>query len=186
MKGVVFILLPLMLLFTILEKAFGIIRRVIKPVEAILPADHIMGIGMISLISILLLLLICFLAGALTEKEWVRFFISKLEDNVLVMIPGYSMMKSRMSEFVIDDEHKWQVVLIGEEADGLFDVGVLVDDSQGDYCVVFFPEPPDCKSGAIRVVHHSKIRKSDMPMGKLFKSIRQYGEGVPVQEKPAG
>jgi uncharacterized membrane protein len=182
-KGIVLIILPLMLVFTLLEKAFGIIKHIVRPIEKHLPADHVMGIGMISLISIILLLCICFLAGVLTEKDWMKSFISKLEDNLLVVVPGYAMMKSRMSEFVVDETQKWQVVLVGEESEGAFDVGVLVDSSQGEYCMVFFPEPPDCKSGAMKVVHLSKIKKSDMPIGKLFKSIRQYGQGALNWEK---
>ena len=57
-------------------------------------------------------------------------------------------------------------------------VGVEVDRQPDGYCTVFFPEPPDAKSGEIKLVHESKLKKLDMPVSMLVKIIRNYGHGT--------
>jgi uncharacterized membrane protein len=175
-KGVILFLLPVMLLVFILEKAIVIVQKLILPLKQHLPAENIMGIGVLSLISILLLMLLCYFAGILAERTKVKKFISFLENNLLTMIPGYVMMKSRASEAIGSSDDEWKAVLVGEDDE--WKIGIAVDEQPGGYCMVFFPEPPDAKSGEMKLVHESKLKKLNMPVSKLLSIIKTYGHGA--------
>jgi uncharacterized membrane protein len=164
------------LLLFVLGKAVAVVQKLILPVQQHLPAEPVFGIGLRSLISLILVLLICFLAGLLVERKRVKWLITKLEDNILVFIPGYSMLKAQTGDIIINTDHQWQTVLL--EEDDNWKAGVVVDRHPDGYCTVFFPEPPDAKSGELKLMQESKLKKLDMPVSKLVKIIRNYGHGA--------
>ena len=174
LNGIILFLLPVMLLLFILGKAISIVQKLILPIKKHLPAERVLGVGLLTLISLLLILLICYLAGMLIEQKRVKWLITKLEDNILVFIPGYSMIKAQTNEMVSEALANWQPVLIDEEGD--WKMGVLVDQQPDGLCMIFFPEPPDAKSGEMKLVHESKLKKLDMPVSKMIKIIRKYGK----------
>jgi len=174
LNGIILFLLPVMLLLFILGKAVSIVQGLILPIKKHLPAERVFGVGMLTLISLVLILLICYLAGMLIEQKRVKWLIAKLEDNILVFIPGYSLIKAQTSGMLSEALANWQPVLIGEDGD--WKMGVLVDQQPDGLCMIFFPEPPDAKSGEMKLVHESKLKKLDMPVGKMIKIIRKYGK----------
>ena len=175
LQGVIFFLFPLMILLFILGKAIGIVQTLILPIKDHLPTERVMGIGIISLISIIIILLLCYFAGIIAERKKVKAIIAKLEDKVLVFVPGYAMMKSRASESISEIEDKWLAVLMDDNGD--WKLGIKVDHQQDGFCTVFFPEPPDGKSGEMKLVHESKLKMLNIPVGKLLHIVRNYGKG---------
>ena len=174
LNGIILFLLPVMLLFFILGKAISLVQKLILPIKQHLPAERVLGVGLLTLISLVLILFICYLAGMLVERKKVKWLITKLEDNILVFIPGYSMIKAQTSEIASDASAHWQPVLIGEDGD--WKMGVLVDQQPDGLCMIFFPEPPDAKQGEMKLVHESKLKKLDMPVNKMIRIIRKYGK----------
>lgn len=163
-----------MLLLFILGKAISLVQKLILPIKKHLPAERVLGVGLLTLISLVLILFICYLAGMLIEQKRVKWLITKLEDKILVFIPGYSMIKAQTSEIVSEAAAHWQPVLIGEDGD--WKMGVLVDQQPDGLCMIFFPEPPDAKQGEMKLVHESKLKKLDMPVNKMIRIIRKYGK----------
>ena len=174
LNGIILFLLPVFLLLFILGKAISVVQKLILPVKKYLPAERVFGVGLLTLISLVLILLICYLAGMLIERKRVKWLITKLEDNILVFIPGYSMIKAQTNEMLSEASAHWQPVLIGEDGD--WKMGVLVDQQADGLCMIFFPEPPDAKSGEMKLVHESKLKKLDMPVSKMIRIIRKYGK----------
>lgn len=174
LNGIILFLLPVFLLLFILGKAISIVQKLILPIKKYLPAERVFGVGLLTLISLVVILLICYLAGMLIERKRVKRLITKLEDKVLVFIPGYSMIKAQTSEMVSEAVAHWQPVLIGEDGD--WKMGVLVDRQPDGLCMIFFPEPPDAKQGEMKLVHESKLKKLDMPVNKMIRIIRKYGK----------
>jgi uncharacterized membrane protein len=89
LNGIILFLLPVLLLLFILGKAISIVQKLILPIKKYLPAERVFGVGLLTLISLLLILIICYLAGMLIEQKRVKWLITKLEDKILVFIPGY-------------------------------------------------------------------------------------------------
>lgn len=175
LKGIILFLLPIMLIFFLVEKAFILIRGLIQPMKSFLPEESIFGIGMLSLLSVVAILLICYFAGMRAEQKNLKSFLPFLEDNLLVFIPGYTLMKSSANEAMGETEVGWKSVLIGENEDWKF--GIEVDRHPDGYSTVFFPEPPDGKSGEMKLIHSSKLKRLNIPASKLIMMTRKYGHG---------
>jgi len=172
-NGILLFLLPVMVLVFVMEKAITLLQKVIHPIKEHLPNESVIGVGLFTVISVLLILLICYLAGVLAESKTIKSLMALLEDNLLVFIPGYAMMKSRASEAIGETDDRWKAVLIGDNDE--WELGIEVGRQPGGYCTVFFPEPPDAKSGEMKLVHESKLKPLNMPVSKLVNIIRKYG-----------
>jgi len=183
LKGIILFLLPLTLLTYLLKKAIDVIAKIIDPIKDHLPDERIFGIGMVTVISIFLILVICYIFGLLLEKSRTRAYLDKVDDLLSAIIPGYAMMKSRATDAMVTSDKEWRVVLMGEEDD--WKMGIEVGKQEGDYSVVFFPEPPDAKAGEVKLIHRSKLRHSDLSVNQLLLIIKKYGEGAAdlVKEK---
>jgi uncharacterized membrane protein len=173
-KGIVLFLMPVMILIFIFEKAISVAQSIIQPIKTHLPAERIFGVGMFTILSLLLILLVCFIAGWLSDSKWVKSFLSFIEDNLLVFIPGYAMLKSSADTTIEDDVTDWKVVMINEDDDLIF--GIEVDKRPDGYSMIFFPEPPDAKSGDMKLMPESKLMRINLPVNKLEKIIRNYGK----------
>jgi len=174
-KGIVQFLLPIVLLLFIFEKAISVVQSIILPIKSHLPDQRILGVGMFWLISLILTLLICYIAGLLSDRKRIKSFLSFIEDNLLVYIPGYAMMKSSADTTIQDGNENWKVVLINEGDD--WKLGIEVDKRSDGYSMIFFPEPPDAQSGDITIMAESKFKRIDFPVNKFMKIIRNYGHG---------
>ena len=69
LKGIILFLLPIMLILFFVEKAFVLIRSLIQPIKSFLPEESIFGIGMLSLLSLVAILLVCYFAGMRAEQK---------------------------------------------------------------------------------------------------------------------
>jgi len=176
LKGLIYVILPFTVLFFILEKAFLVMRSLISPMKELLPADSYFGIGVLSILSALLLLALCFVAGLMAERKYIQSMLGYIEEKFLVYFPGYTMLKSSATEAIGNSDNHWKVVLLGTGSEKK--LGIEIERNSEGQCVVFCPEPPDAKSGDLLWVDQSQITPTDMPVSKLLHIVRNYGKGT--------
>lgn len=178
LKGTVVFILPVMLMLFLLKKAVVMVRSIIHPLKEHLPVDAIFGIGMITLLSILVIAIIAYIAGLWAEKRGFKSFLPFLENKILIFIPGYTLLKSRAEEVVGEDSDSRKAVMVGEEGDWKF--GIEIENHPNGYSAVFFPEPPDGKAGEVKLIHTSKLTHVAIPAGNIINIARTYGKGSGV------
>ena len=161
LSGFIFLVLPLTLMIFVLMKAVGLMKKLIQPLKNILPDDKVFGVGFLTIISLLLIILLCFLAGVVIEIKMVRKFIRKLEDHVLVFIPGYSMLIQRAGDLVSETQDL-RVVLVQEDQD--WRPGIEVERNENGYSAIFFPGPPAGRTGFIKVVPQKNYKTVEIPI----------------------
>lgn len=171
-KGIVQFLLPVIILVFLFEKASSVVQGIMLPLKPYLPTERIFGVGMFSLISLLFIVLVCYIAGMLSDRKRVKSFVSFIEDNLFVFIPGYAMIKSSADAGIDDTVDNWKVVMINE--DDNLKYGIEVNRRPDGYSIIFIPEPPDAKSGEMKLMLESKFKRVDLPVNKLLKIIRNY------------
>lgn len=181
LKGAILFLLPVMLMLFLLKKAVVLVQGIISPLKSHLPEERFFGIGMVTLLTFVLIFAICYLAGWRAEKKNLKSFLPFFENNILVLIPGYTLLKSSANEAIGDEAENWKAVLAGEEGDWKF--GIEVEKHPDGYSTVFFPEPPDGKAGEIKLIHSSKLKHVNMPASKLITITRKYGHGSELLAK---
>ncbi len=181
LKGAVMFLLPIVIVIFIVEKAILIVRGLTSPLKESLADASVLGVGVLTLLSIFFVLALCYFAGRRAEQKKLKSYLPFLEENLLVFIPGYSLLKSSANQAMGETEVEWKVVLL-PDGDG-WKFGIEVERDINGNSTVFFPEPPDAKSGEMKLVPSSTLRTSDIPVSKLFSIIRKYGHGSSIFQR---
>ena len=91
--GGVLFLTPIVVLGIVLSKAYDFVRRGLQPLMALIPQKLASGPTMTAALTILLLGLMCFLAGLLAQTLFAQRIVSGLEATVLSKVPGYEYLK---------------------------------------------------------------------------------------------
>ena len=173
--GGILFLLPMVVLFIIFEKAHSILSVIIDPISRKI-SDSILGFDGSALISIFLLILICFMGGLIFRSKRVKKVLQKLEDKVLIFIPGYSLMKSVTADTLGEDvANKLIPVRVADGEDWL--LGFLIEQGK-NHSTVFLPDAPRYDAGEIRILPTSSVFKLEISANKFTKMIRSYGVGA--------
>lgn len=174
LKGIVLFILPLVVLIFILEKSILIIKGLLSPIKNHLPEENIFGIGVLTLLSLVILLAVCYVFGFLAEKKKVLSILKVIDEGLSLIIPGYAMMKTRAGDAIGSNDEQWKSVIMGEDGD--FKIGIEVERRSDGLSMVFFPEPPDAKAGELKLISQSKLRPLDISVSKILGIIKKYGK----------
>ncbi len=166
------LLLPLAVFLIIALKVLAITNPLMEKLAHALGIEH----GVRTL-AVLVLVLICLLAGLLIRSTRVSSFRDRLERNVLNMIPGYEYIRQRMAESLGQDAEAAQRAILVRFDDGL-SPGRLVEEGADGRCVVFVPDVPQGNSGALFIMDADRVQRLDVPYGRLEQSIRSHGKGL--------
>ena len=176
MGGIIF-LVPIAIFIAVIGKGLEFTGAIARPVADVLPVNMIGGVAVAHVLAILLLLLICFLAGLLARAAIARKAVDALEANVLSRVPAYALLKT-----------KTQSMLSPEDIEGMSPVVVRFDDSwqiafeiervQDGKVALFLPGSPDAWSGSVCVVDEDRVTPLDLPVAAVAKMAKQLGKGA--------
>ncbi|KOY00857.1 hypothetical protein [Pseudomonas nunensis] len=175
--GLLFIL-PLVLVFLLLEKGVHLLR---EPIHKLLPmfAEYsIAGVTAFTLVALVVLVLICFFAGLLAKTRLGTSLFNALEDNVLGKVPGYALLKDATAHLAgLESAEGAKVGLINEDDGWLF---CLVLEQQQAWYSVFILDagPAGGTSGEVRVVPASQVRLTELTWVQVLACVRRGGHGA--------
>jgi uncharacterized membrane protein len=172
--GIIF-LLPVTLLIIVLKKAFALLAQISAPIARRIP-DGFLGLDGSKLIGIFLIVLICFISGLAFRSKLIKRWIGKLEDNVLSLVPGYTLVKSITADAVGEKVDQSLHPVLVQDGDS-WSIGFLVEEAEG-FCTVFFPEIPRLDSGEAKIVPAAIVKRVNVPANLASRSLRNYGKGA--------
>ena len=174
--GGMLFLIPVGAMIFILAKTIGFLYRLSQPITARLPFKNVAGVGVNTLMSIILLLLTCFLAGIFMRTNLARKMTQWLEDRVLVYVPGYSYIRARSKDWFSDEKtSNWKPASIFVDDN---EVICFVIDETEDYYSIFLPSAPTPSSGSICVREKNKVTFLPINVSEAVSMIRQLGKGA--------
>ena len=180
--GGIFFLIPVVVLVFVGAKAFSILQSISKPIAAKLPFTNIAGVADDTIITVVLLLLICFLSGIFMRTKLAKRIVKWLDDRVLVYIPGYSYIQALSTDwFSKERTANWKPASIFVDDN---EVICFVVDETEDYCSIFLPSAPSPSSGSICVRKKKDVTFLPITMSAAIMMIRQLGKGAsaPIQK----
>ena len=175
--GGVLFLMPIATLAIILDKAMNLALKVAKPVADKLPDDFNMGPARATLLAIVLLGLICFLAGLLARASVAQKLIKGLESSVLSKVPAYEYFKQVTGGMLgFDGLSKHPVVLA--QLEGGWQIAVQVEAEINGYVTIFVPDSPNPRTGAVYLMPVDRISPVDAPLGATLNCLKRFGAGA--------
>jgi uncharacterized membrane protein len=176
--GGVFFLIPLAFVLMILGNAYEIALKVAAPIDTIIPLEDVAGVAMANVIAVLLLLLICFLAGLIAKLDFFSSRMNKVDGMLMEIMPGYAIAKSILAGMTRkeDMEALLTPVLVTFDDHQMIAFEIERTDT---YAIVFLPGAPTAWSGSSIVVDLDRIKPLDVPTHQASALLRTMGRGAP-------
>lgn len=175
--GGVLFLLPGALLLWLAEKVLPLARQLMKPVENLFPGHLVAQFALGTLLAVLALLLVAFLAGLLARTAPGQRFIGWVEESIVGSFPQYRMAKSVLEgRGAGDGVPDVQPVLV--PAGEGWRIGLKFDSIDGGWACVFLPNSPKAQTGSILLLPESSLRPLGLPIGETTLLLSRLGSGA--------
>ena len=169
--GFLFVI-PIYLAVLLLLKGMKSVAGLVRPLARLLP-ESVPGD---TLLSLLFVLVICFLIGAASHtragislREWI-------EKAFFERIPGYALIRNLTQQIAGKSENKiWQPALF-ELEECLVPAFIIEEFEDGRY-TIFVPSIPTPFAGAVFVADRERVHPLDVPFTSALKTVSKWGSG---------
>ena len=170
--GGLLLVAPIYLAVLLLLKAMHSVMGVVQPLAMLLPAwfpaEHVL--------SLLLVLIVCFLIGVAVRTPAGRAFRERIETSFFDRLPGYALVRSLTQRLAgQDEENVWQPALV-EIEEALVPAFIMEELEDGRF-TVFVPSVPTPLAGAVYILSRDRVHPLDVPFTQAIKSISRCGAG---------
>ena len=174
--GGVMFLVPVVLVLLVLGKALQFANKIAEPMAKLLPASHVGGMALTTVLAVAILMLVALLAGLAARTGPGRRLTHWFEESLLGGMPQYRMVKSLAEGLTqIESGEGLQPVLMrGDEGWMLgYQVEVLPD----DWRVIFLPASPTPMSGNVIYTEGWRVQKLSISMQQAMVLVKRLGIG---------
>lgn len=173
--GLLFVV-PLILMGLVLRRGLDLVAKVVRPLAAQFPDHRILGVGLTTILSAVVILVGSFVLGLAAQTAAGRRVRDWLEWTILGKMPGYAILKGVLKGSTgLEDEEDVRVVLARLE--DAWQLAFLVETHADGQCAVFVPGAPSPTSGSVYFLPKDRVRATDIPMAKALLTIRHMGAG---------
>ncbi len=171
-NGYLGLLFPLIVSIILLEKLHHLLLPLTHWVESQLHITRLVGVLGILLISIVLMLLLGYLAGWLLSSSFVKRQVERYENGILSKIPVYNLLKSLLgSQTGIRSEDNFRPGLLQEEEALTF--CFVTSESEHYYTICL--ANGGLNGGDVRIVSKEKVNLLDMSLPEFTRLVKQFG-----------
>ena len=161
--------LAVLLLLKAMQSVMGLVRPLAQLLPTWLPADNIL--------SLLLVLILCFLIGLAVRAPMGRALRERLEQSLFERIPGYALFRSLTQRLAGESrENVWQPAL-AEIEDALVPAFIIEELEDGRF-TVFVPSIPTPLAGAVYVLSRDRVHPLDVPFTQAIQTVSRWGSGA--------
>ena len=171
-------LVPIYLALLLLLKGMDSLAKVVHPLTVLLPdwlpAERIL--------SLLIVLAICFLIGAAMFTRTGRAIRRRIEASFLQKIPGYEVIRGLTQQLSGENrQNNWKPAL-AEIEEALVPAFIIERFQDGRY-TVFVPSIPTPLSGAIYILEPKRVHPVDVPFTQALRVVSRWGSGAEALER---
>jgi len=178
--GGIFFLFPLVVVGALIGQVLQIVWLVASNLHEYLPIKTFVGYALLFAITILLLLLLCFLAGIAARRSLGQKFTQSVEKYLLMLFPRYAIFKEQLTGNIGGEVLRNQLipvlVLVPEgQRLGMEVEQKVVEGTQ--WVTVYLPGSPDPWSGSVVIVEGFRVKRIDTPFAEAIATAEQLGRG---------
>jgi uncharacterized membrane protein len=181
--GLIF-LLPLVVIVFVIGKALTLSMKVAEPMAGVLPVDSVAGIALANVVGLVVIMLLCFVAGLAARNSLASSAVREAETRFLWKIPAYSFVKGITDSFG-GDEGTATMKPVLAKLDDASQLAFEVERLDDGRVVVYVPGAPDPWSGGILVMTEDRIEPLPITMVAAVQNLRALGRGTTAILRPA-
>jgi len=173
--GFVF-LIPLVMVVVIFGKAFQIVKVLAQPLDHLLPIDTVVGVAFVDFLTVVLMVVLCLLAGFAARSSFAQKLYGKVDAVLLKFIPGYGWIKG-VTGSISDEEAEILLKPVLARCDDQAQVGFEVDRSEDGLVAIYIPGAPDPRSGSLIYMTPDRVQPIDAGFQAVLMSFKRLGCG---------
>ena len=171
--GGLLVVVPLYLAVLLLLKAMQSVAGLVRPVARLLPPS----LPAENILSLLLVVSICFLLGLAIRARTGRAMRVRLEQSLFERIPGYTLFRSLTQRLAGESrENVWQPAL-AEIEEALVPAFIIEELEDGRF-TVFVPSIPTPLAGAVYILSRARVHPLDVPFTQAIQTVSRWGSGA--------
>ena len=175
--GGILFLAPLAIVAIILNKVFQISITVSKPLGKFLPLETYAGVASVNLVAILLIVLVCYIAGLIAKQAFFSNRLQRLDGMLIDLIPGYAIFKGTVGSASSDEALAAMMTPVLVRFDDYEQIAFEIEKDE-THSVLFLPGSPSAWSGTSVVAENTRIRKLNIPTHQAARLLRAFGRGT--------
>jgi len=176
--GGLVVLVPIGIIVFIFLWLFDLVAGAIEPLTAMVAARSQWGSAAAAAMVIAALVGICFAVGLLVRTRLGGWTFSLAETCALKRVPGYSLIKETVSQFIGQGKSPFSTVALVQVFNNETMVLGFVTDRHADgRCTVFVPSGPSPASGDIYHLPGRFVHVLDVPVEDVMRAIIGCGAG---------
>ena len=168
MLAVAPIYLAVLFSLKVMKSFTAVVRPLAMLVPKWLPAEHIL--------SLLLVLIVCFLIGLMVRTQAGQATWKRIEDSLLQGIPGYAQVRSLTRQLAGKTQDKAWKPALAEIEQALVPAFIIEEFEDGRF-TVFVPSVPTPLTGAIYILSPDRVHPLNVPLTRALKAVSQWGLG---------
>jgi len=174
--GGLFFLAPIVVLIVILAKALDYAKKGLDAVAVHIPAASDLSAGVATL-AVVLIALICFLAGLLARTVPAQHVVNVLESSVLSKIPAYEYLKQE-SASALGAVQSTDLPVVFVPMEGRWQLGLQTEPAADGLVPIFVPSAPNPHSGSVFFFPADIVRPAGVELVSALNCLRRCGAGA--------
>lgn len=176
--GGMVVILPVAILLFVFKWLFNIVTDIIQPLtNLVMMKSHTQEI-LADMLVIAVILTACFIVGIFVRTRLGTFIYKILENRILKIAPGYSLVKETVIQFIGNKKSPFSSVALVQIFGNETLVSAFVTDTHADGSYsVFVPTGPNPTSGNIYHLKGKYVHPVDIPVEDAMRSIISCGAG---------
>lgn len=176
LKGGIWFLFPFVVLLIVIGKAQKITEPLVAPLAQRIPVDSFLGFGMVRLLTVLILLLVCFTAGLFAKSRHAQKLVLWLEAHFLSKFPGYEFLKTTSGQLLHVEQGGEHTVVLAriEEA---WQIGYITEALDNGLFAVYVPGAPIPSSGSLYFMTEDRFKRLNLTIPQAQQCLRRLGHG---------
>ena len=170
--GGLLIVLPIYLAVLVLLKGMQSAAALLRPLTMLLPA----WLPAAGLLSLALVLVVCFLIGLAVRTRVGRILRERVERSLFERLPGYALFRSLTQRLAGEGrESAWKPALV--EIEEALVPAFIIEELEDGRFTVFVPSVPTPFDGAVYILSRERVHALDVPFTQAIRSISRWGSG---------
>jgi uncharacterized membrane protein len=166
------VVVPLYLAVLLLLKGMASLAALVRPFTGLLPdwlpAEQLLSLGLV--------LLLCFLVGIIVRTRAGRSMRERVETSLFDRIPGYAVFRSLTLQLVGQGrENAWKPAFV-EIEEALVPAFIIEEHEDGRF-TVFVPSVPTPFAGAVYVLSRERVHPLEVPFTQAIRPVSRWGAG---------
>ncbi len=176
--GGMVVILPVAILLFVFKWIFNLVTDIIQPLTNLVMMKSQTQEILADILVIAVILTACFIVGVFVRTRLGTFIYKILENRILKIAPGYSLVKETVIQFLGNKKSPFSSVALVQIFGNETLVSAFVTDTHADGSYsVFVPTGPNPTSGNIYHLKGKYVHPVDIPVEDAMRSIISCGAG---------